>query len=103
MSGSAFRVSVHIPLKDFESFTGEVKKYVKTADSGAKRVQAFCPECGTALYAEDVENPSLRSVRIGAIQERTLIRPHRQIWCRSALPWAHEVSGITPRIEGQPG
>ncbi len=65
MGGSAYRVSAHIPLKDFELLSGKVKIYVKAADSGAKRVQAFCPECGTPLYAEAVENPIIRSLRVG--------------------------------------
>jgi hypothetical protein len=33
-------------------------------------------------------------LRIGAIKQRALLRPERQIWCRSALPWAMDLRGV---------
>lgn len=49
-SGSAFRTSVSAARDAFELLGGKPKIYVKTAESGARRAQAFCPECGTAIY-----------------------------------------------------
>jgi hypothetical protein len=51
LSGSAFRVSVPAAREAFSLRGGEPKIYVKTAESGAKRAQGFCPECGTPIYA----------------------------------------------------
>lgn len=101
LTGCAYRISAHVSVGDFELLSGKVKSYVKTADSGAKRVQAFCPECGTPLYAEALENPTVRSLRIGSIDQRAALRPRRQIWCRSALPWSENISGIVPKFDGQ--
>jgi len=47
LTGTAFRVVVRAPKDKFELRGGKPKTYTKTAESGAKRVQAFCPECGT--------------------------------------------------------
>ena len=44
-SGSAFRLSAPVTVGTLEIASGEVKTYVKTAESGAKRAQGFCPEC----------------------------------------------------------
>ena len=33
----------------FKLLKGEPKIYIKTAESGNKRAQAFCPECGTPV------------------------------------------------------
>ena len=46
-------------LAPIEAFAvhGETKSYVKVADSGNRRAQVFCPECGTPLYATAPENP----------------------------------------------
>src|SRR5690606_38626071 len=44
LSGSPFRVAVPAPIEHFE-LRGEPKRYVKIAQSGNRRVQAFCPEC----------------------------------------------------------
>lgn len=95
-SGSAFRVGVPGPSDRFTLLSGTPKTYIKTAESGGKRAQVFCPECGTHLYATDA-NPATAKVnryRIGTIRQRQAITPSTQIWCRSALPWAENISGI---------
>ena len=50
-SGSAFRIGVPAAEGSFEITRGAPKTYIKTAESGGKRIQAFCAECGTALAA----------------------------------------------------
>ena len=102
LSGSAFRVGVPIPEGNFKLLAGQPKTYVKTAESGAKRAQVFCPECGTHIYATDA-NPATAKVhryRLGSIRQRRALTPSTQIWCRSALPWAEDISGV-PRKETQ--
>jgi hypothetical protein len=67
-----------------------------------KRAHAFCLECGTPIYAAAPEpNPSTYGLRVGGIDQRAqLAPPARQIWCRSALPWSMDLTGIE-RIERQ--
>ena len=48
LSGSAFRVVAYTREDAFTLLSGELKAYVKTSESGNKRPQSFCPECGTA-------------------------------------------------------
>ena len=84
-------------LADADTFSieGEPKIYVKTAASGNPRAQAFCPECGSPLYAADLESPTMYAIRLGAIRQRhDLGEPKWQIWCDSALPWAMDLSGV---------
>jgi Glutathione-dependent formaldehyde-activating enzyme len=47
LSGSAFRVVAYTREDAFKLLSGELKIYVKTSESGNKRRQSFCPECGT--------------------------------------------------------
>src|SRR5206468_2326545 len=49
LTGSAFRVIVPAKVESFRMRGGSPQIYVKVAESGAKRVQAFCPVCGTPL------------------------------------------------------
>jgi len=70
-SGSAYRVGVPGPSDRFKLLSGTTKTYVKTAESGGKRAQVFCPECGTHLYATDA-NPAT------AKPNRYRTRPNRQ-------------------------
>ncbi len=100
MSGSAFRATVPAKKEGFK-LTGTPKVYVKTAESGNKRAQAFCPDCGTHLYATTVEDQKVFGIRVGTSDQRAELKPARQIWCQSAQPWAQDISSL-PKIDRQP-
>ena len=93
-SGSAFRASVRAPRDAFSLRGGPPKIYVKTAESGAKRAQAFCPECGTSIYSAAVTEPQTFNIRLGTVRQRAELRPKTQGWCRSALDWAMDLHSI---------
>ena len=99
-SGGAFRASVPSKAEDFAILQGEPVRYVKTAESGNRRVQAFCGQCGTPLYSADAENPKSFNLRVGALAERAGLPPQRQIWCEAALPWAQDLLDL-PRAAKQ--
>lgn len=92
-SGSPFRASIPAPAATF-LLKGEPRIYVKVADSGAQRAQAFCPDCGTPIYAAAPKDPPIYSLRLGAIKQRAQLRPSQQIWYDSALPWAFDLQSI---------
>ena len=102
LTGSAFRANVPAPAATFRIIRGEPKTYVKTADSGARRAHAFCPDCGTPIYATAAEGERTSySLRIGTLNQRHELRPpRRQIWRRSALAWSTDLTGVESR-EGQ--
>jgi hypothetical protein len=99
LSGTAFRVSVAATKENFQ-LKGEPKIYVKTAESGAKRAQAFCPECGTPIYATAAENPQVFNIRLGTARQRDVLRPKAQGWYRSAREWVNDLPSM-PRFEKQ--
>jgi hypothetical protein len=99
LSGSAFRTVVPAPSETFRLRTGQPKVYVKTADSGNRRAQAFCPECGTPIYSAAPENPPAYSLRVGTIRQRAALPPRQQTWCGSALGWVADL-GSVPRTGG---
>ena len=95
MSGSPYRVTVFANAADVKMTGADPKRYVKTAESGRKRVQAFCPECGTHIYATGTgEAAAVLGLRWGPIAQRAELTPKRQVWGRSAAPWAQDISDI---------
>ncbi len=95
LTGSAFRVNVPTPDSDFHLISGTPKIYVKIAESGRQRAQAFCGDCGSPIYATSVgEGPKVLGLRTGAMRQRTELVPRRQIWCRSALEWLPDIPSI---------
>lgn len=102
-SGSAFRVGVPAPDSDFRLLSGELKVYVKTAESGGKREQAFCPECGTHLYSTSTgAGPKVLRLRTSTANQRDLLPPVSQGWMRSRQGWLANLQGL-PSIDRQPG
>ena len=95
LSGTAFRVVVPAPKEGFRLLAGQPKIYLKTAESGNKRAQAFCAECGSHLYAHAaVEKPERLGLRVGCLQERAALVPSKRIWCKSALAWSQNLQGL---------
>ena len=94
LTGSAFRATVQAPAHTFVLRGGQPKIYVKTADSGNRRAHAFCPECGTPVYSAAISDPPFYSLRVGCLAERHRLRPSRQTWCQSALPWSMNLEGV---------
>jgi hypothetical protein len=86
-SGAPFRAVLPTPAENVK-FSGVAKRYVKVAESGNRRVQAFCAACGTQLYATEGEGvPKVLNLRLGCIDQRDELAPTTQIWGESAMPW----------------
>ena len=100
LSSSAFRMVVLANKGSFRLLSGEPTIYVKTADSGRKRNHAFCPKCGTHMYATPPgDNPEQHyGLRVGSIRQRAQLRPSLQLWCASAFGWIDDIQSI-PKSE----
>jgi hypothetical protein len=102
LSGSPFRAVAYTREDAFKLLSGELRTYVKISESGNKRPQTFCPECGTPIYATAVgEGPKVYSLRVGSICQRDQIVPYVQVWSRSAQPWITHI-GSMRKFEKQP-
>lgn len=101
LSGSAFRTAVPVGSDTFRIVTGEPTIYVKTAESGSRRQQAFCPRCGSPIFsASPDEGPKTYMVRLGTVRQRDQIVPKVQIWTRSRQRWLDGLSS-TRALETQ--
>lgn len=93
LSGAPFRAVVAAAYESL-SIQGQTKRYVKVAQSGNRRAQVFCPECGTPLWAAPAENPTAAVIRLGCVKQRAQLRPAVQIWQHSELDWVSKLSSI---------
>jgi len=97
-SGGAFRVGIPAPEETFRLLSGTPKTYVKTAESGGKRAQVFCPQCGTHIYSTSVgEGPKIFRVRVPTARQCNSLRPTRQGWVRSAQQWLGDIASMPGR------
>ena len=101
LSGAPLRASVIVAADKFRLLSGEPASYVKVAESGNKRLQAFCSRCGSPLYATAADDPNaIRMVRLGVVRQRDELEPKRQIWTRSQPAWVGSIANI-PGVEAQ--
>jgi hypothetical protein len=96
LCGSPWRASIQTTADTFRFTSSALPKiYVKTAESGRRRAQAFCGDCGTPIYAaNDEAEPKVFNLRLGSIVQRDQLRPARQIWDRSAMSWAKNITTV---------
>ena len=99
-SGAPFRASVPARAEDFRLLKGSPRDYVKVAESGTRRAQGFCGDCGSSLYSTTDGDRRVFNLRLGAISQRAEIPPQRQIWCESGLEWAQDISGLSAVPKG---
>lgn len=99
-SGAPYRAVLAAPY-DSLVVHGQTKSYVKIAQSGNRRAQVFCPECGTPLWATAPENPTSVIIRLGCVNQRAQLIPSVQIWQHSALPWVEHLAKIPGSPEQQ--
>jgi hypothetical protein len=99
LTGGAYRVTVTAASDKVKLTASPPKLYTKYAQSGRARLLSFCPECGSPLFSTGEGKYAARTgIRIGTINQRRELTPRKQIWCRSALPWIHELAGV-PGVE----
>ena len=99
LSSTAFRVTVPAEPGTLRLTGGTPKTYVKIAESGRERIQAFCPNCGTAIYAASEGPQGLEriSLRVGAMLQRAELPPKIQHWARSKQAWVDGIGALPAR------
>lgn len=85
-AGSAFSVVVLAQAASVE-IDGELKTYRDTADSGAALDRKFCPQCGSAMFSEQPDEPGTLIIKAGSFDDTSWIKPAAHVWCDSAQPW----------------
>ena len=102
LSGTAFRTVVQTIEDSFQLLSGKPTVYVKTAQSGNRREQTFCPECGTPIYSAAAgTGGTIVALRVGTIQQRDRLVPTEQYWHRSSQRWLAQLPMIE-KSEQQP-
>lgn len=100
LTGSAYRVTAIVATRNLRLTANPPKIYRKLGDNGRPRLQSFCPECGSPVFTTgEGEDAATTGIRIGTIDQRRDLRPSRQIWCRSSLPWVEDLGGM-PGVDG---
>jgi hypothetical protein len=56
--------------------------------------------CGTPAHSSDPADAGSYSLRVGCLDQRAELEPHRQIWCQSSMSWSQDTRDV-PRTAKQ--
>jgi hypothetical protein len=87
-------VNLLVPTAALE-ISGPLSEFERTAESGNKIRQRFCPTCGSPMFANSFARPQVTAVRVGSLDDPSSVRPTMNIWSRSAPDWAC----LDPKLE----
>ena len=85
MSGAPLRAIAMAPAHKIK-IKGIPKEYIKIGDSGNKRIQAFCQDCGTQLFATDL-GKTLFNLRTGFLEQKNELKPNTHVFTQSSMSW----------------
>ena len=107
LTGSPYRVTAICSAEQIRIAGQAPKICARTGDNGRTRYQHyqhFCGECGSPLFTSGECGPDDWGIRRGSIRQRDRLKPMRQIWCRSSVPWSMTSGDCRagPAIEGLP-
>ncbi len=99
LSGGTNLLVITAPREAF-TYTGEVQRYRRTADSGRQSDVVRCAVCGTRLWHEPQSFPIV-TLAAGTLDDPSWVVPASEIWVERASPAAIFHSDAT-RFHGQP-
>lgn len=85
-TGSAFVLNAIIETDRIE-YSGELVPVTMKTDSGRPHDIYRCPKCQIAVWSDYGRRPLIRFVRVGTLDEPSLLPPNVHIFTRSKLPW----------------
>lgn len=85
--GSAFHAGIAVPRAGFTIASGELRAYATKGDSGRTVTRSFCPNCGSGVINEPEVWPDHVVIKVGTLDDPTLVAPALELYARSRLSW----------------
>ena len=95
LSSSPFSITAIIESSAIE-FSGELKEWSRSADSGNKNNAKFCPECGNRVYhfnPDDSETIKLKLKPVN-LTNSEIFEPSAHVWTCEKLSWYRIPEGV---------
>jgi hypothetical protein len=92
-TGSAFAVNAMIEASNF--LKGELKQTTLPSASGKGQVLSRCPHCGITLWSNyAAARERVHFVRVGTLDEPSLVPPDIHIFTSTKQPWVRLPDGV---------
>ncbi len=85
-AGTALSIIIGVP-ENAVSFTGELKTYNDTGDSGATVQRQFCPECGSPVFTRVEQPEGVMFIKAGTLDDTSSLKPAFHCYTKSKQDW----------------
>ena len=99
-TGSSKATIVFVPSASLE-VSGEYRIYTVIGSDGSHVSRGFCPTCGSPIISYAAEQPDLRFIKAGSLDDPSWVRTEASYWKVSAQPW-DPVNADIPSFEKNP-
>ena len=86
-TGSGKATIMLIP-KDELKISGELKFYSVTGSAGSHVTRGFCENCGSPLVSFVEENPDIRFIKLGSLNDSSWVNVESSFWSSTANSWS---------------
>jgi len=93
-TGSAFALNALIETDCVEVLSGAPEPVAMPTESGRPHDIYRCPKCRIAVWSDYGRRGVLRFVRVGTLDDPSVITPDVHIYTRSKLPWVTLPEGV---------
>jgi len=75
-------------------FTGSIKYFEQTADTGHKTYAGFCPTCGSPVLSKTARFPDRVYIHAATLDDPATFKPKFVVFKESAQPWDPAAAGL---------
>jgi len=93
LSASVFSLNGVVRTDQLEIVSGDLKMWLRTAESGNRIPQHVCTYCGVRIFTEPPNGGGTRTLRLGTLDDTGWLFPSAAIYMKSAQPWVRMPEG----------
>ena len=96
-TGSGKATILFLPV-DALQMKGEFKTYTVVGTDASHVNRGFCPNCGCPIISFVDEQPDVKFIKAGSLDDPSWVKPEASYWSESAYEWAP----VDPTIPSTP-
>lgn len=95
LSTSPYSVTAVVATNAIE-FSGELKEWSRSAESGNKNSAKFCPDCGNRVYHFNPDDESTIKLKLKPVKmtDDRIFEPTMHVWVSEKLSWYRIPEGV---------
>ena len=86
VTGSGKATIIFIPTESL-MINDKYKIYSDVGTDGTNVHRGFCPSCGSPIISYVTEQPNLRFIKAGSLDDSTWVKTESSFWSTSACQW----------------